>query len=122
MRNYLTAFAATAIFSIGAAQAAPSFGPSSHRLGGDDNRSAKAARNDERPLSLFEMALSMVGVKLTTSVKPVVGETTARSVEKGKECDKAETTEVAKAETKDGGESAASKGRARPSEPVYLAF
>lgn len=122
MRNYLSALVFTAVFSIGAAQAAPSFGPSSHRLGGDDSRSAKAAKNDERPLSLFEMALSIVGVKLATSVEPVVGERIARSGEKSKECDKAETTEVAKAEPKDGGEGAGSKGRARPGEPVYLAF
>lgn len=119
---HLYAFAFSTALMFGVAQAAPSFGSSSHRLGGDDSRTSKAARKDERPLSLLEMALSVAGVKLTTSVEPVAGERSARGTKPAKQCDKAETTEVAKADTKDGGEGGSTKARARSGEPVYLAF
>jgi len=124
MRHHhrLCAFALLAVLSIGAAQAAPSFGASSHRLGGDESTSARAATKDERPLSLLEMALSLAGVKLSTGVEPVVGDRVVRGANKSKECDNAEAAEVAKAEPEDGGEGATSKGRARSGEPVYLAF
>lgn len=124
MRHHirLCAFAFSTALMFGVAQAAPSFGSSSHRLGGDDSGSARATRKDERPLSLFEMALSIAGVKLTTSVEPVVGEASARGTKPAKECEKAKATEVAKADSKDGGEGGSSKGRARSGEPVYLAF
>ena len=124
MRQHLRlyAFAFSTALMFGVAQAAPSFGSSSHRLGGDDSASSRAARKDERPLSLFEMALSIAGVKLTTSIEPVVAEGSARGTKPAKQCDKAETTEVAKADSKDGGEGGSTKARVRSGEPVYLAF
>jgi hypothetical protein len=107
------------VMMTGAAQAAPSFGASSHRLGGSAGEPSKSERTS---LSLVEMVIGLIGFDLSASVEPVVGETLNDSARKSKTCDQAKETEVAKAETKNGSDSSSSKGRAKPGEPVYLAF
>ncbi len=119
MRNHLTAIVIAAALSVGAANATPAFGPSSHRLGG--GTSAKVA-DDAKPMTLLEAVLSFVGFDLAVSVEPVVGETYSDRTGKTKECEQAKKAEVAKAEEKNESEGGESKGYSRPGEPVYLAF
>lgn len=119
MRNYLTAIVIASALSFGAANAAPGFGPSSHRLGG--GTSAKAA-DDNKPMTFIEAVLGLIGFDLAASVEPVVGETYVDRNGKTKECEQAKKAEVAKAEEKSETEGGDSKGRSRNGEPVYLAF
>lgn len=119
MRNYLTAIVVAAALSVGAANAAPGFGPSSHRLGG--GTSAKAA-DDNKPMKLVEAVLNLIGFDFAASVEPVVGETYVDRTGKTKECEQAKKAEVAKAEEKNESEGGDSKDRSRYGEPIYLAF
>ncbi len=120
MRNYFTAVVLAAALTMGVANAATSFGPSSHRLGGDS--SAKASK-EHKPLGLIETVLGLIGFDLAASVEPVVGEGYADRSGKPKECEQAKKTEVAKADAKDGPDGGgSSKGRTRPGDPIYLAF
>lgn len=118
MRHYLTAFVMAAALSIGAAQAAPGFGASSHRLGGG----VQPAEREGKALSAFEAFLGLLGFDLSASVEPVVSENATGRNGKLKECDEAKKTDIAKAESKDGAEGGSSKDKSRAGEPVYLAF
>ncbi len=121
MRNLLSALAFAAVLSIGTAHAAPAFGASAHRLGAAGG--AGKASAESRPQSLLEAIISLVRFDLSAKTAPIVSEAYPGVAANAKECDKAEKTELAKADTAkqtDGGESA--KGRARTGDPVYLAF
>lgn len=119
MRHYLIAIALAAALSIGAAQAAPGFGASSHRLGAS---ASEPSKKESRALSTFEAFLAIFGLDLAASVEPVAGESMNARNSKTKECQQAKKTDVAKAETKEGAEGASTKGKSRTGEPVYLAF
>lgn len=118
MRHLLTATGLAAALSLGAAQAAPGFGASSHRLGGGHQPTEKQGK----ALSAFEAMLGLLGFELSASVEPVVSESMTDRNGKLKECDEAKKTDVAKAESKGGAEGGSSKGKSRTGEPVYLAF
>ena len=119
MKIRLTAIVIAAAVIMGSANAAPGFGPSSHRLGG---ASSTDAAKDGKPLTLIEAFLGFIGFDLAATVEPVVGEAYADRSGKSKECEQAKQTEVAKADSKDDERGGASKDRARAGEPVYLAF
>lgn len=115
MRQSLIATMAAVSVMFAAAEAAPAFGAGLHRAGGAERGHAK-----ESPLAAFEALLALIGIEATASVRPVT-ETGERT--KTKQCEQSKKTEIAKAAPKadaDGG--AASKGRSRTGEPVYLAF
>ncbi len=120
MRHHLTAIVLAAALSIGAAHAAPGFGASSHRLSGD---SSPKKASEHKPLTLIEAVLGLIGIELSASVEPIVGETYVDRAGKSKQCDQEKKAEVAKAEEKDGAQGGgSSKGRTRAGEPIYLAF
>lgn len=117
MRRSLAAIAFAAALAFGAAEAAPLFGASTHRLGGGQ---AAKEQNDAR--ALLEAIFAWIGFDLVATVEPVAREGVADQAGRPKECDRAKKAEVAKAETKDESEGGSSKGRSRTGEPVYLAF
>ena len=119
MRNLLAAIIIASALTMTVAQAAP-FGPSSHRLGGG----ASSSKSSETPktVNFVEALLGIIGIEPTASVEPVVGESYVSPARQTEECDQAKKSEVAKAETKEDAQGASSKGRARPGDPVYLAF
>lgn len=122
MRKAMTALAFAAALSIGTAEAAPGFGPSSHRIGGGVG-SGKAATTESKPQSIVESLFAILGFDISASAKvePVVGEAYPERAGAAKECDQEKKTEVAKADSKDANTPGA-KGRTRTGEPVYLAF
>lgn len=119
MRNRLLAIVVASAISVGAANAAPGFGPSSHRLGG--GTSDKTA-DTSKPMTLIETVLSFIGFDLTAKVEPVAGETYVDRTGKSKECAETKKAEVAKADEKSDSDGGESKSRSRYGEPVYLAF
>ena len=121
MRQHLIILVGAAVLLVGgAAEAAPAFGASSHRLSGSASGHSKAQA--ARPLGWFEAALGLIGIDLAASVMPVGGEAMNERGARSSECETAKKTEVAKADPKDETNASGSKGRARPNEPVYLAF
>jgi len=116
MRNHFAAIVIASALTVTAAHAAP-FGPSSHRLGG-----GASSPEAQKSVNFIEALLGFIGIELSASVEPVVSESYVGPARPAKECDQAKKSEVAKAETKEEAQGASSKGRARPGDPVYLAF
>lgn len=116
MRNRLTAFVLASALTFGAAEAAPSFGSSSQRLGG-----GAAAHEGDAP-TLIEIVLGLVGFDFAATIEPVAGERFGDRAGKAKECEQSKKTEVAKAEPKESGGATTAKARPKSGEPVYLAF
>ena len=119
MRRYFTAIALVTALTMGAAHAAPNFGASSHRLGSGVSKPAEKERN---PLSLFELALGLIGFDLSASVQPVVGETLNDSFSMAKKCDQAERDRSRQGGNEERDRLQFVERPRRNAEPVYLAF
>ncbi len=123
MRHFTIAFAVSAALSVGVSHAAPGFGASSHRLGGDGAGSkASASKNENAPWDLLTSLAALAGFDLSGSVEPVAVQRISRKAADRKECENAKGTEVAKAEPKQGGGNTPTKPRGPSGEPIYLAF
>lgn len=115
MRHSLFAFSALAVLSFGVAHAAPGFGSSSHRLGGDTKPTASSKAETA---TLIQLVAALIGIESAATVG-----TGKESDRKPGELDECEETKQAESKSKPSTKtSARSDAKARSAEPIYLAF
>ena len=115
MRHSLFALSALAVLSFGVAHAAPGFGSSSHRLGGD-NKSTASSKTETA--SLLQLIAAFIKVEPAATVRS--GKETDRKPGELDECEETKQAEnKSKPSTKT---SARDDAKARSAEPIYLAF
>jgi hypothetical protein len=115
MRHLLITFSAIAVLAFGVAHAAPGFGSSSHRLGGDNK---PMASNKAETTPLLEIIAAMIGLQSAASVG---GD--KQSDPKSGDIEECEGAKKAEAKSKPSTKTTArNDAKPRTGEPLYLAF
>ncbi len=119
MRKAILILTTASAALIGVAHATPTFGASSHRLGGE--ASGSYAATEKEATSLIEVFLGVISFDFSAKVTPVADRSSVEDARSAEECKKAksENTEVAQAGDKATG---SDKNKHPALEPMYLAF
>jgi hypothetical protein len=116
-KNIAIVLSASAVL-LGAAQAAPTFGASSHHLGGE--RAGKYATQETETATFLEVFLGVLTFDLSAKATPIAERRTVDEKARAAECEQAkkDNAEIAQAEPETNGD----KAKHPNLEPMFLAF